>query len=312
MSFLKITGFVAAPFTAMHPDRSINTEIIAPYALHLAQSGVMGVFVNGTTGEGYSLTTQERMATAEKWVAAAASVPVDTVRTNGDQESRFRVIVHVGAESVANARALANHAEKIGADAIASMAPVFYSPDLNHLIDYCHEIASASELPFYYYHIPSMTNFHLPVVEFLEEAGKRIPTLRGVKYTHHDLMDFKMSSCMDGGRYDVLFGRDEILLSALVLGAQGMVGSTYNYAMPLFTRILDAFRQGQITEAAILQDRAMQLVSILNNNGGGTVVGKALMRGVGLDMGPLRSPNYTLPTRKADPLIAQAGPLSMF
>jgi N-acetylneuraminate lyase len=305
MSTSRIRGFVAAPFTAMHPDGSINTEIIAAYARHLADSGVMGVFVNGTTGEGYSLTRQERMTTAEMWVAAAA-------QTSGDSQSRLRVIVHVGAESVADARALAAHAEHIEADAIASMTPVFYSPDLELLIDHCCEIASASSLPFYYYHIPSMTNLYIPVVEFLEAAGKRIPTLHGVKYTHNDLMDFRTCASIDSGKYDVLFGRDEILLSALVLGAEGMVGSTYNYAMPLFTRILAAYQQGKITEAAVLQERVMQFVRILNESGGGTVVGKALMRGVGLDLGPLRSPNRSLTSSEADQLIARVRTLGVF
>ncbi|TVQ20827.1 MAG: dihydrodipicolinate synthetase, partial [Spirochaetaceae bacterium] len=173
-----IRGFVAAPFTAMHPDRSINFDLIPAYAAHLVATGVAGAFVNGTTGEGYSLTLAERMATAEAWVRSAAG--------------KLRVIVHVGAEALADARALATHAAQIGADAIASMAPVFFKPDMDGLIAYCADLAgSAPRLPFYYYHMPSMTGLFIPVVDFLSRAADRIPTLRGVKYTHYDLMDFK-------------------------------------------------------------------------------------------------------------------------
>ena len=294
-----IRGFVAAPFTAMHPDRSINVDLIPAYAAHLAATGVSGAFVNGTTGEGYSLTREERMATAEAWVRAASGT--------------LRVIVHVGAESIADARALAAHAEEIGADAIASMSPVFFKPDVEGLVTYCAEIASAAPgLPFYYYHMPSMTGLFIPVVDFLSRATDRIPTLRGVKYTHYDLMDFKRCAALADGRFDLLFGRDEILLSALVLGTEGMVGSTYSYAMPLFSRLMDAWRAGRLDEASSIQERIMRMVGILERNGGGLAAGKSLMTAVGLELGPLRLPNRSLDAAAASKAITEARELGVF
>ncbi len=275
MSSQPIRGFIAAPFTPMHPDGRIDLSRIPGYAAHLRASGVHGVFVNGTTGEGYALSRDERTAAAEAWV-----------RESGDE---MLVIVHVGAESLADARTLASHAQAIGADGIASMSPVFFRPVLAGLVEWCRTIAAAApDLPFYYYHIPSMSGFDVPVVDFLDQAGGRVPTLRGVKYTHHDLMDFRLCASIDGGRFDLLFGRDEILLSALALGAQGMVGSTYNYAMPLFNELITEFRAGRFDEAAAVQERAMRMVKILEANGGGVVAGKAMMRGAGLDLGSCR------------------------
>ncbi len=275
MSSEPIRGFVAAPFTPMHPDGRVDFDRIPAYAAHLRASGVRGVFVNGTTGEGYALSCDERMQAAESWV-----------RESGDE---LLVIVHVGAESLVDASRLAAHAQQIRADGIASMSPVFFRPGLAGLVDWCRKVAAAApELPFYYYHIPSMTGMDVPIVDFLDQAGGRVPTLRGVKYTHHDLMDFRLCASLDNRRYDLLFGRDEILLSALVLGTEGMVGSTYNYAMPLYHAIMSAFREGRLDEAARVQERVMQMVSILVANGGGVAAGKALMRGTGLDMGPSR------------------------
>ena len=299
MNSQPIRGFVAAPFTAMHPDRGINIDLIPAYAAHLVATGVAGVFVNGTAGEGYSLTRQERMATAEVWVRSAAG--------------KLRVIVHVGAESVVDATALAAHAEDIGADAIGSMAPVFFKPDVDGLIAYCAGIAAAAPaLPFYYYYMPSMTGSFLPVVDFLVRSADRIPTLRGVKYTHYDLMDFKRCAALSGGRFDLLFGRDEILLSALVLGAGGMVGSTYSYAMPLFSELLAAYRAGRLPEASAIQERVMRMVGILERNGGGVAAGKALMAGVGLELGPLRLPNRSVESAAAAKAIDEARELGVF
>ena len=293
-----IIGFVAAPFTAMNHDGSLNLEVIPAYARHLAENGIAGAFVNGTTGEGYSLSVAERIAAAEAWIA--------------HRPAGVSIIVHVGAESIVDAKNLAKHAEQTGADAIGAMAPVFFRPGLDALVAYCAEIASAApSLPFYYYHIPSMTGAAVAVLPLLERAAVEIPTFRGVKFTHNDLMEYGLCRSFENERFDMLFGRDEILLSALVLGAKGMVGSTYNYAMPVFNSVLAAFDEGRPTDAAEAQKKAMSLVQILARNGG-LSAGKALMSGVGLEMGPCRAPNRSLDARTTERIVAEARAIGVF
>ena len=294
-----VRGFVAAPFTPMHPDGRVNLDLIPAYVDHLADSGVTGVFVNGTTGEGYTLTLDERRTAAEGWIRHASG--------------RLRVIVHVGAESPAEAKELAAHAQARGAEAIGAMSPVFYKPGLEGLVTWCADLASAApDLPFYFYHIPSMTGLYVPIVEFLSLAGDRIATLRGVKYTHWDLMDYRLCASLDNGRFDLLFGRDEVLLSALALGCEGMVGSTYNYAMPLYHDVMEQFRAGRLEEAARAQERSMRLVKILERNGGGAAAGKALMRGVGLDLGGCRTPGGSLGEAAVEAAVAEARALGTY
>ena len=60
----RLTGLIAAPFTAMQPDGSLNLGLIQQQANRLAANGVQGAFICGTTGEGFSLTTEERMQVA--------------------------------------------------------------------------------------------------------------------------------------------------------------------------------------------------------------------------------------------------------
>ena len=285
-----MTGFIAAPFTPMRDDCSIELELLPLYATHLKVSGVSGVFVNGTTGEGYSLTMDERMQMAEAWVAEA--------------RGEMLVVVHVGSESLAEAQELASHAQAIGAHAVATMAPVFFKPDLDGLLAWCERIAnSAPKVPFYFYHMPSMTGWTFPVVDLLELVSSRVPSFRGVKYTHGDLMDFGLCEEFAGGRFDILFGRDEILVSALAIGAQGMIGSTYNYAMPLFTALVKEFRAGHLEVAAAIQLRVMHLMRILHRYGGPLVAGKAVMQGLGICMGPTRVPNRSVTSNEADAMI---------
>lgn len=220
----RFRGLIAAPFTPFNDDRSLKLEVIPDYVRLLRENGVSAAFVCGTTGEGLSLTLDERCRVAECWIKAA--------------KGQLPVIVHVGHTILADARRLTAHAAEIGAAAVSALAPCFFKPrNVGELVDWCEAVAEAAPaLPFYYYHIPSMTGVSLSVAEFLAKAAGRIPTLAGVKYTHEDLDDFAACVRFDGGRFNILFGRDELLVEGCRLAAEGAVGSTYNYAAPLYLR----------------------------------------------------------------------------
>jgi N-acetylneuraminate lyase len=275
----RFRGLVAAPFTPFHADRSLNLDVIPAYARFLRDNGVGAAFVCGTTGEGLSLTLEERLRIAERWVACA--------------DDRLRVIVHVGHTCLTDARTLTAHAAKIGASAVSALTPCFFKPRNNaEVVNWCEAVASAAPaLPFYYYNIPSMTGIDYPVVDFLAQAQDRIPSLAGVKYTHENLPDYKACVAFAQGRYDILFGRDELLLEGTDAGALGAVGSTYNYAAPLYLRLLAARAAGQATEARALQDTAIKMIAICNGIGvTHLAASKALMAMLGVDCGPVRLP----------------------
>lgn len=273
----KITGLVAAPFTALHADGSLHLDKVETQAESLYLNGVKGAFVCGTTGESLSLTVPERMALAERWKAVAPD--------------GFAVIVHVGHTCLEDAKALAAHAQKIGAQAIGAMAPCFFKPaSVDDLVAWCAEVAAAAPaLPFYYYHIPSMTGVSIPAADVLERGAERIPTLVGAKFTYENLMDYHRCLRLRDGRFDMLFGRDEILLSALVLGAKGAVGTTYNFAAPLFLRVIEAFQKGDLAAAQAEQLRAVEMIQTLLRHGGLPAF-KAVMKMIRVDCGPVRPP----------------------
>jgi N-acetylneuraminate lyase len=278
MTPLHIRGLVAATFTPFLPDGSLNTPLIGPYARQLGRQGVRGVFVCGTTGESLSLTTAERMTVVEEWLRVA--------------DKKLPVLVHVGDNCLKNARTLAAHAAEIRAAAISAIAPTFFRPrDTADLVEWCAAIASAApQLPFYYYHLPSFTGVNIPVVEFLEKAA-RISNLAGVKFTHEDLDDFTACVNFAGGRYEIMFGRDELLLEALSRGGYGAIGSTYNYAAPLYAGIISAHEAGDNSSARGLQDEAVRMINLCSNAGvTHLAAAKALMPFEGLDCGAVRLP----------------------
>ncbi len=294
-----LKGLIAAPFTPMHPDGSVVLDAIAGYPQLLAANGCAGGFVNGTTGESLSLTVAERQQIAERWVAAAPK--------------SFRVIVHVGHPCLADCKTLAAHAQEIGARAIGMMAPSFFKPATTaDLVASCAEVAAAAPaLPFYYYHIPSMTGVQFPVYDFLTAAADRIPTLAGVKYTYEDLADLGRCIDLDGGRFNLLFGRDEALLAGLAVGAQGAVGTSYNFAAPLFRRIIEAFEAGNLAAAQREQGRAREMIATLHRHGGLPAF-KAVMKMIGLDCGPVRLPLRTLTDDEAAALRADLDAIGFF
>lgn len=277
-----LTGLVAAPHTPMKADGSVDLAIIPAQAEGLLGNGVTGAFICGSTGESQSLTTPERGHIAEAWRRAIGNRPL-------------KLIVHVGHNSLGDARALAAHAARIGADAIAAMAPCYFKPaSVRDLVDFCAPIAaSASGLPFYYYDIPSLTGVSLPMANFLETGAERIPNLAGLKFTSTNFMALQECLAALDGRFNILFGCDEMLLAALALGVHGAVGSTYNYAAPLYHKIIAAFESGDLAGARALQLKSVRLVEILCEYAV-LAAGKAMMGALGIECGPVRPPNRPL------------------
>ena len=288
----RLSGLIAAPFTALHADGSLNLDLIQRQAQALVENRVNGAFICGTTGEGMSLSVDERLQVAERWIAVAPR--------------QLKVVVHVGHHTLAESRALAAHAEKLKAAAFATLGPTFFPVEnVEQLVTFCAQIAEAAPtLPFYYYHMPVMTGVDLPMFDFLRLASRRIPNLAGIKFTHENLMDYRRCLEFDEGRFNILFGRDEILLAALALGATGAVGSTYNYMAPVYHRLMEAFEAGDLDNARRYQSLAIRIIAVMSQRGG-LPAGKAMMKLVGLDCGPVRAPLANLPVETLELLTRE-------
>lgn len=278
----KISGLLAAPFTPMHPDGAIDTGKIPAMVDLLVNNGIKGIFICGSTGEGPSLSGAERKLLAEAFISAAAK--------------RLKVFVHVGHNSLEEAKDLAAHAQQAGADFISATPPAYFKvASTAILVESLAMIASgAPELPLYYYHIPSLTGVGLDMVELLQTAKEAIPTLAGIKYTAPFIYEYQACLNYAGNRYDVLYGSDEMLLAALATGAKGFIGSTYNFIAPLYSQLISSFNSGELERAQDLQLKSVEIVRIINKYGG-LRAQKAMMKLIGMDCGPVR-----LPLRRLD------------
>lgn len=275
----KIIGLIDAPFTPFHENGDLNLEPIEKYAAMLQNNGLQGVFINGSSGEGYMLTTEERMQLAERWIKVAPQ--------------GFKVIVHVGSCCLRESQKLAAHAQEIGAWGIGSMAPPFPKISrIEELVKYCEAIAnSAPDLPFYYYHIPAFNGAFLPMLELLKAVDGRVSNFAGIKYTFESLYEYNQCRLYKNGKYDMLHGQDETILPSLAQGgAQGGIGGTTNYNGRELVGIIEAWKKGDIETAREKQNFSQEVINVICRYRGNIVGGKRIMKLLGFDLGPNRVP----------------------
>jgi len=286
-----IRGLVAAAPTPMRAKGELNLKAVEKLAEMLANNAVNTVFVCGTTGEFPSLTVSERLSVARQWLKVA--------------DPSLHVVVHVGHTCADAARAMAADAQKNGAHAIAAVPPYYFKPgDMADLIAFCAAVASAApKLPFYYYHIPEFTGVKMPMVKFLAEAPAKMPSLVGVKFTSEDLTDF--GRCVDahGKKFNLLLGRDDLLLAGLKVGAHGAVGTTYNFAAQLYVKIIRSFQNGDMGTAQNFQVQAVEMLAAMRRFGMIPAT-KYAMKEIGIDCGPVRPPLHRLSTEQQEQLHA--------
>jgi N-acetylneuraminate lyase len=275
----KYEGLVAAPFTPMDKRGNPDTGMIPEYYSFLEKNKIAGAFINGSTGEGVSMTQKERQTNALAWAACLK------------QGGTLRVINLVGGTSYQECIENAVFSREAGLSAIAVLAPYYFKPaGAEPLAEFVARVGeSVPDMPLYFYHIPVLTGVSIPMAGFLKRISSMLPNFAGIKYTREDFMDFLTCLSYNDGVYDMLWGRDECILSALVLGCRGAVGSTYNYAAPLYHSLIAAFDSGDLLSARQLQLKSIDMISLLGKYGG-IATGKAFMRYIGMECGEFRLP----------------------
>jgi N-acetylneuraminate lyase len=277
---------MVAPLTPFTQDGEVNFDAIGPLARLMLSRGAEAFYLCGGTGEGMSMRTADRMTLVAEWVAA---LPEGTP-----------AIVHVGSTSLRESRQLAEHAATLKVAGISSLAPPFPNArDLPGLVRHLAAIAAAApDLPFYYYHNSDGPGPRVRGIDFLHQASSAIPSLCGLKFTHEDLMDLSQCLRFQDGRYSIFYGRDQMLLGAIAVGARCGVGGTYNVLSPLVVHLMDAFDAGRLDEARVWNDLLVDAIDVFRRSGGLSAV-KAMMSRFEVDCGPMQLPLPTLTAAEA-------------
>lgn len=272
----KLTGLIAAPHTPFDANGEVNYPVIDRIAEHLIAQGVKGAYVCGTTGEGIHCSVEERKKIAERWVAAS--------------RGQLSITLHTGALSIADALELSRHAETLDIFATSVIGPCFFKPStVDDLVEYCRIIAAAAPSKGFYYYHSGMSGLSLDMEQFLIAAADKIPNLSGMKFNSADMYEFQRCLRVNNRQFDIPFGVDEFLPAGLACGAVGAVGSTYNYAAPLYHRLIDSFNRGDHQDVAACMDKVIAIIRVLVQYGG-VAAGKLAMQLHGIDVGDPRRP----------------------
>ncbi len=272
-----LSGLVSAVWTPFHDDGSLWLEQVPHYVDYLIDNHFNGLYICGTTGEGPSMTAQERKAVAEAFVKADAG--------------RVPAVIQIGSNSLGESCELAAHAESIGANAISASAPCYFKvTDTEILVEWMTKVAaSAPNLPFYYYHIPVFTGASMDMGLFMRLMAERCPTFRGLKFSDSRGFLFIEATQYAGGKYEILWGTDEMLIAAFTLGACGGVGSTYALAPKLYMDMLAALEADDLKEAQRLQLLSWQMIKVVNKYQFHPAC-RYILKRAGVDLGPCRLP----------------------
>lgn len=265
-------GVYAALMTPFKADGSVDYDALQVLADHCIDSGLTGLYVGGSTGEGFLLTEEERM---------------EVFRVVGKHMAgKCDLFAHVGAISTDSAVRMAKVAEESGFDAVSAVAPFYYSFPLEAIKTYYSDIMHATTLPMLMYNFPNAGGFNgmLDVVNSFIQDDK----LLGIKHTSQNLFELEQFKHLE--RDLVVFnGFDEMLVAGLSMGADGGIGSTYNFMPKIILDIYNSFNQGDIAAAQKAQDKANRIISAMIPFGVFQME-KEILTNLGLPVGECRKP----------------------
>lgn len=243
----KFTGVMPALITPLLEDETVNVGELKRLIAFQSAQGADGFYVGGATGEGIALRREVREVLAEESVKAVGG--------------KVPVIVHIASADFSEAVALAKHAEKVGADAISAIPPLFYPYGEQDVLRYYGALADAVSIPLIIYFNPN-AGFTVNA-EFAAKAFGSIGNVTGIKWTSSDYFGMVRLKELTHGEMNVINGPDEMLLMGLSAGADGGIGTTYNFMLPTIKRVYRAFMRGDIPAAQAAQTEADKIIKAL-------------------------------------------------
>ena len=273
MNNADMRGIFSALLVSYNEDGSINEKGVREIIRHnIDNMKVDGLYVGGSTGENFMLSTEEKKQIFEI--------------AKDEAKDEIKLIAQVGSINVYESVELAKFATKLGYDAISAVTPFYYKFSFNEIKDYYNTIIDSVDNRLIIYSIPFLTGVDMSVEQFGElfENEKII----GVKFTAADF--YLLERLRKAYPNHLIYaGFDEMMLPATVLGVDGAIGSTFNVNGVRARQIFDLAKEGKIEEAREIQHVTNDLISAILSNGLYATL-KELLKLSGVDAGYCRKP----------------------
>ncbi len=267
MSYQKFTGIMPALVTPLTTDEKINVDVLEKLINYLIDKKADGFYIGGATGEGLALKPSERRVLAE-----------ESVRIIGGRKPS---IIQIASTDYNEAIELAKHAEAVGADAVSATPPLFFAYDEDDIYNYYKGLANAVHIPLIIYYNPA-AGFTVNA-KFAARAFE-VDNITGIKWTSSDYFQMMLLKDMTHGEMNIINGPDEMLLMGLNAGADGGIGTTYNFMIDIIRGVWDNFHAGDIEKAREYQIRAAKIIFPLLKYKGIPVT-KVILEKMGFEVG---------------------------
>ncbi len=291
----KLYGVTTAMVTPFDAQGAVDLDKVEALTEFLISKGVHGLFPLGTTGEMVRLSEEERMAVAETVVRQAAG--------------RVVVYIHAGAMTQEATIRLAQHAQRIGADGVGVVTPMFLGASDRELEAYYVAVANSlpQDFPVYLYNIPQCSANDLKA-EVAARVAEQCTNVVGVKYSWPDFLRTDEYLRINGGGFAVMQGADRLMLPALAQGCDGVIsGVSCVYPEP-FVAVYDAYQRGDLERARTLQRTATAYCEVLRS-GSNMSYFKEALRLRGIDAGVMRAPQLDLQPHEIEQLQTELAAL---
>lgn len=282
---MELKGIFTALLTPFDNDNKINKAALEQLVRHNVKLGVQGFYVGGSTAEAFLLTTEERKQVMQIVKEAAPEV---------------KLIAHIGSVSEDEALELSLYAKELGYDAISSVAPFYYKFSFEEIKNYYFRLAEKSGMPMIVYHFPAFSGVSMGVKEISTFLDRE--EFIGIKFTSNDFFTLEQVRAKYPDKL-IYNGYDEMFLAGVSMGADGGIGSTYNFMADKFVKIHELFMNQQIVEAQKLQKEANRIITILCQIGV-MQAEKEVLNQLGIPFGVCRKP-FAEPTQEQKDLIAK-------
>lgn len=268
----KFKGVFPALLTPFDKNDNINEAALEQLIEMNLQKGVKGFYVGGSTAEVYLLSDEER-----KYIYKLVKDIVN---------DRCTLIAHIGCISTRQTIGYGQFVEELGYDAVSSVAPFYYKFTFEEIKKHYFSIVENVSMPMIVYNFPTFSGVNLTVnnlSEFLKDDR-----FIGIKHTSNDY--FAMEQFKTAFSDKVIYnGFDEMFLAGLSMGADGGIGSTFNFMAEKFIKIQKLFTYGKYEKAYKIQQDANKIISALVKVG--VFQGeKAVLNMLGIDFGDVRAP----------------------
>ncbi len=273
----KYKGIIPAFYACYDENGEISPSRVQDLTRYFVGKGVRGVYVNGSSGECIYQSVEDRKVVLENVMEAA--------------EGKLTVIAHVACNNTKDSQVLAEHAQKLGVDAIAAIPPIYFHLPAHAIAKYWNDISEAApDTDFVIYNIPQLAGVALTLELFAEM--RRNPRVIGVKNSSMPVQDIQTFKDAAGEDYIIFNGPDEQFISGRIIGAEGGIGGTYGAMPELFLEMDRCLKNAGLARAKEIQYRVNTIISKLCSAHGNMygVIKAVLKINENLELGGVRAP----------------------